>query len=123
MSSQLVSKLDPQRLAEEVEHLEYENDVLAARLACYETVNEEFIPGELVDRFDAGEIPTRVWREYRGISVAELADSAGLTGEELSRLEAGQWEPGLRVMARIARALRVDVDELVPWPQGDDEAK
>ena len=45
MSGQQAGSADPQRLAEEIEELEYQNDVLAMRLAQYETANEEFIPG------------------------------------------------------------------------------
>ena len=120
MSEQVMIEADPQRMAEEIEHLEYENDVLAARLAAYETANQEYVPGEMIRRMSDGESPTRVWREHRGLEAANLARSAGLTEQDLARLEAGAWEPGLRAMSRIARVLRVDVDDLVPWPQDNE---
>ena len=119
MSGQQVGSMDPQRLAEEIEALEYQNDVMAMRLARYETANDEFIPGWVVDRLHVGEVPARVWRDYRGLSMAEVASAAGLEESAVAEIEAGSHEPGLRVMARMARALRVEVDELVPWAQED----
>lgn len=119
MSGQQAGSADPQRLAEEIEELEYQNDVLAMRLAQYETANEEFIPGWVVDRLHAGEVPARVWRDYRGLSVQDVASAAGLDESVVAAIEAGTHEPGLRAMARVAQALRVEVDELVPWSQKD----
>jgi DNA-binding XRE family transcriptional regulator len=36
---------------------------------------------------------------------------------DLEAIEAGRSDPGLRVMAPIARALRIDLDDLVPPSQ------
>ena len=119
MSGQQAATANPQRVAEEIEELEYQNDVLAARLARYETINEEFIPGSIINRLHAGESPARVWREYREMSVPQLVLASGIDETVIANIEADVNEPGLRVMARLARALRVEVDELVPWPQED----
>ena len=42
-----------------------------------------------------------------------LADHAEMERAHLSRLEEGRREAGLRVLDRIARALDVDVEDLV----------
>jgi DNA-binding XRE family transcriptional regulator len=123
MSTQGFGVQDAQRLAEELDALDYLNDVLAARLAQVETANDEFIPAWVVERMHAGENPARVWREYRGLSIAEAAAAAGLDVPEIEAIETGASEPGLRVMKRLAHALKVEVDELTPWPQADDDAK
>ncbi len=107
------------RPAREVEELEDQVDALAARLARIETANDEFIPWDMHKRLSTGESPIKVWREHRGMSAADLAAASGVSAGQLATLEAGTSEPGLRLMARIARALRVDVDDLVPAEQPD----
>jgi DNA-binding XRE family transcriptional regulator len=105
--------------AREIEELEDQVDALFARLARIETANDEFISWEMHKRLSEGESPVKVWREHRGISPGELAKAAGIPELQLVDLEAGGTEPGLRVMARIARALRLDVDDLIPAQQDD----
>ena len=122
MSTQQSSSGDPQRLAQEIEELEYLNDVMAARLANIETANDERIPGSVVDRCVRGETPALVWRELRGMTRLEVAAAAGLSDTALAEIESGILDPGLQPMAKLARALRVDLDDLVPWSQGDDES-
>ena len=39
---------------------------------------DELIPAEYVKRMLAGERPLRVWRDYRGLTQAALADSSGV---------------------------------------------
>ncbi len=119
MSVQQSSSADLQRLAQEVEDLEYLNDVMAARLANMETANDERVPGWVVDRCQSGEAPALVWRELRGLSVAEVASSAGLAQADLAEIEAGTRDPGMHALKRLAVALRVDMDDLVPWTRDD----
>lgn len=52
-------------------------------------------------------------RQEKGWSQQLLADHAELERAHLSRLEEGKREAGLRVLERIARALDVDVEDLV----------
>ena len=117
MSMQQSVPGDPQRLAQEIEDLEYLNDVMAARLANIETANQERVPSWVVDRCMAGEAPALVWRDYRGLSRAAAAAAAELPETDLIEIEAGTADPGLRTMARLARALNVDIDDLIPWSQ------
>jgi transcriptional regulator with XRE-family HTH domain len=52
-------------------------------------------------------------RQARGWSQQLLADHAQIERAQLSRLEDGRREAGLRVLERIADALEVDVIELL----------
>ena len=98
---------------------EAERDALALRLAMIEAGdNPERVPAEVVERLLAGEQPTRVWREHRGLSLRRLADAAGISSPMLSEIETGKKDGSIRTLARVARALGVDVDDLLPW---DDE--
>ncbi|KAA6459597.1 helix-turn-helix transcriptional regulator [Acidobacteria bacterium AB60] len=55
----------------------------------------------------------RYFRTERGISQAMLADRIGLTRTNLSRIENGKAEPGIRTLVQIARALGLKVAQLV----------
>lgn len=48
---------------------------------------EELIPSETTKRFLSGENPIRVWREFRRLSVAALAEAAGLSQPYISQIE------------------------------------
>jgi transcriptional regulator with XRE-family HTH domain len=55
----------------------------------------------------------RAARKLRGLSVAELADAAGLTKTTVYRIEAGQHLPQMRTARRLADALGVAVESLL----------
>ena len=86
------------------------------QLARMEQANEERVPFTLVTRLSGGESPVRVWREHRAMTGRKLAAAAGITPKRLADIEAGEEAP-LRTMQLIARALDVDLDNLVPWSQ------
>jgi DNA-binding XRE family transcriptional regulator len=73
---------------------------------------EELIPAEIVDRILAGENRVRVWREHRTVSVKALAEAAGLTPAYLSQVETGKRDGTLDTHRKLAKALRVTLDEL-----------
>ena len=56
----------------------------------------------------------RAFREYRGISGAELARRVGLDQSTISNIETGKTHGTLTTMSRIARALGVGLGNLVP---------
>ena len=68
----------------------------------------------MVKRKLAGEVPLRVWREPRGMKAEDLAAAAGISAAYLSDIERGRVDGSLAVMARLADALDVLVDDLVP---------
>ena len=83
-----------------------------ARVAAGE---DEYVPLELSKRLMAGEVPVRVWREHRGLSARALADRAGISAAYLSQIETGKKPGSFDAMARLARALKIDMEDLEPW--------
>jgi DNA-binding XRE family transcriptional regulator len=57
--------------------------------------------------------PLAFWRAKRGMTQAALAKAAKTTQPHIADLESGKHGGSLEVMARIAVALRIKVDELV----------
>jgi ribosome-binding protein aMBF1 (putative translation factor) len=83
-----------------------------ARVAAGE---DEYMPIEATKRLMAGEVPVRVWREYRGLSARALAARARISAAYLSQIETGKKPGSFDAMARLARALGVDMEDLEPW--------
>jgi transcriptional regulator with XRE-family HTH domain len=52
-------------------------------------------------------------REVRGMTQEALAKKAGLSRGYLARLETARQDPGLSVVERLARALRVKASALI----------
>jgi ribosome-binding protein aMBF1 (putative translation factor) len=76
---------------------------------------DEYLPIELTKRLMAGEVPVRVWREHRGLSARALARRAGISAAYLSQIETGKKPGSFDAMAKLARALGVDMEDLEPW--------
>lgn len=76
---------------------------------------DEFVPSELTVRLLDGDSPIRVWREYRRMTQSALAAAAGIGQPFLSQLESGKRSPSVSVVRAIARALSIDLDEIVDW--------
>jgi DNA-binding Xre family transcriptional regulator len=76
---------------------------------------DEYVPIEITKRLSAGEVPVRVWHEHRGLSARALAGRAGLSAAYLSQIETGKKPGSFEAMAKLARALRVDLGDLERW--------
>ena len=73
---------------------------------------DEMVPAEFADRILDGESALRVWREYRNLSVKELARMARISAPYLSQIEGGSRAGSLPTMKALAEALRLDLDDL-----------
>ena len=73
---------------------------------------DELIPADFGDRILDGESPVRVWREYRGLSVKQLAASAQISAAYLSQIEGGSRNGSLSTMKALAKGLSLDVDDV-----------
>lgn len=71
------------------------------------------LPDEFAGRIFDGENPVKVLREWRGLKQGELADKVNISRNYLSEIEGGK-PARMEVMARIARALGVLLDNLIP---------
>ncbi len=75
--------------------------------------DEEYFPSEVVDRLLAKENPVTVYREYRDMSRAELATAAGISENELAKMESGPRAVPAGHLPAVAKALGLDYDDLV----------
>jgi len=76
--------------------------------------SDEVVPDEIVNRLLAGEAPVKVWREHRGLTQAALARHSGVSQSYVAMLERGARQGTTHKLGHLARALEVDVDDLVP---------
>jgi DNA-binding XRE family transcriptional regulator len=73
----------------------------------------EYLPAEFVNRLlDEGDHPLRVWRNFRGYSLEELARRCGVSRQMLSMIENGKANPSAELLAKLAGALDCDMDDL-----------
>jgi DNA-binding XRE family transcriptional regulator len=90
--------------------LEERQDIADAR-AAHDTEN---LPAALVDRLlDGDEHPLRVWRSYRGMTLAQLAGKVGGSRQMLSMVETGRSQASVDLLGRLARTLDCDMDDIV----------
>ena len=59
--------------------------------------------------------PLKVARVAAGLLQAELADAAGVTELQVSRLERGMCDPRLRTAQRLAAVLGVEPGDIFPF--------
>jgi DNA-binding XRE family transcriptional regulator len=60
-----------------------------------------------------GESPLKVWREKRGRSQRELAVAAGVGAGYLAEIETGRKPGSVLALAKLARALQVQMEDLI----------
>ncbi|MBU4318389.1 MAG: helix-turn-helix domain-containing protein [Proteobacteria bacterium] len=100
------------KLAEEAEMLHDIRDYDFVKTAI-EQGKEELIPGEVTFALLDGENPTKVWREYRGLTQQQLAEIVGISTPYLSQIETGKRTGSTEVLLAIAKALKVTLDDIV----------
>jgi transcriptional regulator with XRE-family HTH domain len=84
----------------ETRHMRWERTGAEEHAAAYEEARASLMLGQMVhDR-----------RVELGLTQAELAERAGMTQPQLSRLESGGATPTVPLLARIAAALNADLD-------------
>jgi DNA-binding Xre family transcriptional regulator len=86
-------------------------DRLAAA-AYARTRDQESVPQPMIDRLLAGESPVRVWREHRGLTLADLAAKAGIGKGYLSQIEKRQRNGTVATLRKLAEALGVELGDL-----------
>ena len=89
-----------------------------ARLAAGE---EELIPAAVVDRLLDGEPPLRVWRVFRNLTQSDLARASGVNRVQIVDIEADRNSGSVRTLRKLADALEVTVDDLIPSADHDTE--
>jgi len=102
-------------LARELEEMEDQRDAVTFMLARMEQANEERRPWSVVERLHAGEHPVAVFRDLRDMTPDALADAVGVEPAAIATIETFEREGGIRELLAIAKVLRVDLDDLLPW--------
>lgn len=74
---------------------------------------EELIPSQVAYALLGGQNPVRVWREHRGLTQQQLAETAGISKPYLSQIESGKRNGSTDVLLQIAHGLNVDLEELI----------
>lgn len=74
---------------------------------------EEVVPGDVAKRLLAGEVPLKVWREYRGLKQRELEDKTGVGQDVISKIENNKRTGDVATLKALADGLGVLVDDLV----------
>lgn len=97
-------------LRQRIEDLE---DLIRMRNLEDRTDPKDYLPIELVDRVIAGEHPTRIWREHRGLSLHELSRRSNVPTSYLSEIENDKKPGSISAYGAIAKVLNVKIDDLV----------
>lgn len=96
-------------LLEKAEMLE---DTVAIGRAIAEP-DKDAVPQDMVEKLLNGENPLKVWRTYRGLTQTQLAEKTRLHQSQIATIESGEREGTVKVLRKLARALNVDIDDLV----------
>ena len=99
-------------LMEAAEH--YADIVAAVEAQKRREAGEEYVPAEVVAQLVAGENPLKVWRKHRGFSLAALGGIVGRQASFIGKLEKGSNEGGVKLWQALAKALDVDLEDLLP---------
>ena len=75
---------------------------------------EELVPASVVERLINGDPPLRVWRDFRDLSQAALARAADVNRVQIVEIEAGRNSGSVHTLRKLADALGVAVDDLIP---------
>lgn len=75
---------------------------------------EPFVPIAVTKAILAGASPLRAWRERVNLTQAELAARAGVSRAYLTQIETGARAGSPDVLSRLARALGVLIDDVMP---------
>lgn len=71
-----------------------------------------WFPNEIVKANARGDSLLKAWREYRGLTQAELAEAAAMKQPALARLENSGSTPRAATVARLAAALGIEPGQL-----------
>jgi predicted HicB family RNase H-like nuclease len=98
----------------ELEFQESVDDYLALRRALAADDGTRY-PQEVITRLSDGEHPITVYRDFHALTRPELAGKVDIGDADLARIEAGQSPLPDDLAEKIATALNVDAEDLVPW--------
>ena len=96
-------------------------ETLRRSIARVDSGEEETFSSAEVDAFLAAKTPLAFFRKKRGLSQDDLAKRVGITQGYLSEIEGGRKSGDVQTLRKLADALKVTIDSLVP--DGPSEAE
>lgn len=89
------------------------SQIAAEALRLYANAREVRTDERAAPKFVRGQARLRAWREFRGLSVAELARKVGISEAYVWQLEASQRVGTLKTLQRIAAVLSISVSDMI----------
>lgn len=98
-----------------VERLEDMIDIAECKKIMEQIENGEMetFPASVVNAILDGENKIKVFREYRGLTQAKLAQLSGLSVVMIKKLEARESDGSIRSLKAIAKALQLDLEDII----------
>jgi ribosome-binding protein aMBF1 (putative translation factor) len=109
----LISRTAWKRIAEALEDAGDHAAVRASK-ARMSRNEDDALPIAFYRRIRSGEHPIRVWRDYRGLGLNELAARAKVARGYLSEIETGKKPGSVAALKRVADALNIALDDALP---------
>ena len=110
-------RADFDAMLEDLEDAEDRNAVLEHDLAMARGDLTPALTVEELDRLLTGESPVKVWRQKIGMTQRQLATHAGVSQSQLAEIETRAKAGSIDTLRKLAAALKVNLDALVPAPQ------
>jgi transcriptional regulator with XRE-family HTH domain len=96
-------------------------ETLRRSIARVKSGEEETFTSAEVDAFLAAKTPLAFFRKKRGMNQDTLAKRAGITQSYLSEIEIGRKSGDIRTLRKLAAALKVSLDSLVPEERSEED--
>jgi transcriptional regulator with XRE-family HTH domain len=74
---------------------------------------ETTVPLQVVKAKLDGTHPLKAWREYRGITQAELASRSAVARDLIAQIETHKKQGSVATLDRLARALSIPIEALI----------
>jgi DNA-binding XRE family transcriptional regulator len=88
--------------------------VAAADAERRRTEGEEYVPAALVEQLCSGVNPVRAWRKHRNLNQKSLGQMVGCSAAHISQIENEEKGASALLWRKLADALHVSVDDLIP---------
>lgn len=104
-----------EKFSQAMEELEDKRDIEEAKATLKKIAKDEeqFYPLEIVEKLCSGENAIKLFREYRNLSVNDLAQKINKSADYVRKLENGNRRGTVDVLKDIARALQIDCELLL----------
>ena len=117
----ILSRKEYDQLAAAADEDARDAKTLRRSIARAKSGEEEIFTSAEVDAFLAAKTPLAFFRKKRGMSQDDLAKRTGITQGYLSEIEIGRKSGDVRTLRKLADALKVSLDSLVPKEPSEED--